>query len=581
MLDFTDHSPLLDLLWTAQDDHGYISDQDIQDISEKLDLSAIDVEGVCSFYHFFHRRPAGRYTIYLNTSILSEISGMAEVRKAFESATGASWNGVDRTGQFGLFGTSCIGLSDQEPAALINFIPFTRLTPEKVAQIVGAIRQGTPIEQLADQVDNTIRYSPVNDKAVIFRDLTPGKSLQKMSLLTPEEVLEAIRLSRLHGMGGAFFPVAQKWESCRRQAGSTKYLVCNADEGEPGTFKDRALMTLMPELLIEGMILGGYAIGAAHGIIYLRAEYRYLLPRLEATIARYRQMGWLGKDIPARSPFPFDIRIQIGAGAYVCGEETALLESLMGKRGEPTTKVYYPVERGYLGLPTVVNNVETLATAARIVELGARHYLGLGTPASPGTRLLSVAGDCLYPGIYEIEWGLSVGELLEMAGAGEAAYLQISGPSGTGISAQEKHRRFCLEDLRCGGSVMIFNSKRDLLKILINFTAFFKAESCGVCTPCRAGSFILARKLDLIERGLGRPSDLEEIKQWGQLMTISSRCGLGKTAAGTLLQALEKFPVFFQNLVHDKGREKGFDMDKALDDYREAAGLSSTLQSPD
>jgi len=573
MLDFTDHSPLLDLLWTAQDAHGYISDQDINEIANKLDLSAIDVEGVCSFYHFFHRQPAGKYTIYLNTSILSEINGMAEVQKAFESATGASWNSVDRTGLFGLFGTSCIGLSDQEPAALINFMPFTRLTPEKVSQIIGAIRQGIPVGQLADPVDNIVRYSPLDDRSVIFRELAPGKSLQKMSLLTPEEVIEEIRASQLHGMGGAFFPVAQKWESCRRQASSPKYLVCNADEGEPGTFKDRALMTRMPELLIEGMVLGGYAIGAAQGIIYLRAEYRYLLPRLEAAIATYRQMGWLGRDIPAKSPFHFDIRIQIGAGAYVCGEETALLESLMGKRGEPTTKVYFPVERGYLGLPTVVNNVETLATVARIVELGARHYRSLGTPASPGTRLLSVAGDCRYPGIYEIEWGLSVGELLELAGAEETAYLQISGPSGTGISAQEKHRRFCLEDLRCGGSVMIFNSKRDLLKILINFTAFFREESCGVCTPCRAGNFILSRKLDLIARGLGRSSDLGEIKQWGQLMALSSRCGLGKTAAGTLLQALEKFPVYFQKLVHDKGREKGFDLDRALDDYREAIEL--------
>ncbi len=570
MLNFTDHSPLLDLLWAAQDEQGYISDRDVDEIAGKLDLSVIDVEGVCSFYHFFHRRPAGKHTIYLNTSILSEVSGMADVRKAFETTTGAPWNGMDKTGQFGLYGTSCIGLSDQEPAALIDFQPFTRLTPEKVQQIVAAIRAGTPVEQLADQVDSVLRYTPANERTVLFRALEPGKSLQKMAQLSPEEILAEVQASQLRGMGGAFFPVARKWALCRQQPGEIKYLVCNADEGEPGTFKDRALLMQMPELLIDGMILGGYAIGAGEGIIYLRAEYRYLRDHLEATIMRYRKMGWLGLDIPAKSPFSFDLRIQIGAGAYVCGEETALLESLMGKRGEPTTKVYYPVERGYLGRPTVVNNVETLSSVARIIELGASFYRTLGTPASTGTRLLSVAGDCRYPGIYEIEWGMSAAELLELSGAEDPAYLQISGPSGVGISVQEKHRRFCVEDLRCGGSVMIFNKKRDLLRILINFTEFFKEESCGVCTPCRAGNFILSRKLDQLARGLGRPSDLEEIRQWGQLMTISSRCGLGKSSAGVLVQAIEKFPAYFQNLVHTKGREKGFDLDQALGDYREA-----------
>jgi [NiFe] hydrogenase diaphorase moiety large subunit len=570
MLNFTDHSPLLDLLWAAQDEQGYISDRDVDEIAGKLDLSVIDVEGVCSFYHFFHRRPAGKHTIYLNTSILSEVSGMADVRKAFETTTGAPWNGMDKTGQFGLYGTSCIGLSDQEPAALIDFQPFTRLTPEKVQQIVAAIRAGTPVEQLADQVDSVLRYTPANERTVLFRALEPGKSLQKMAQLSPEEILAEVQASQLRGMGGAFFPVARKWALCRQQPGEIKYLVCNADEGEPGTFKDRALLMQMPELLIEGMILGGYAIGAGEGIIYLRAEYRYLRDHLEATIMRYRKMGWLGLNIPAKSPFSFDLRIQIGAGAYVCGEETALLESLMGKRGEPTTKVYYPVERGYLGRPTVVNNVETLSSVARIIELGASFYRTLGTPASTGTRLLSVAGDCRYPGIYEIEWGMSAAELLELSGAEDPAYLQISGPSGVGISVQEKHRRFCVEDLRCGGSVMIFNKKRDLLRILINFTEFFKEESCGVCTPCRAGNFILSRKLDQLARGLGRPSDLEEIRQWGQLMTISSRCGLGKSSAGVLVQAIEKFPAYFQNLVHTKGREKGFDLDQALGDYREA-----------
>lgn len=572
MAAFQDHSPLLNLLWACQDAKGYVSDQDIQSIAERLGISYIEVEGVCTFYHFFHRKPAGKYIIYLNNSILSEFSGYHEIRKAFEEATGAPWNGVDRKGLFGLYDTACIGLSDQEPAALINFYPFVNLTREKVFQVIRALRAGMPVSQLADAIDNTVRYIPPDGHAVLFREMTPGSALQKLRTIAPEAVVEDIRASGLRGLGGAFFPVGEKWKRCREQPTTTRYVVCNADEGEPGTFKDRVLMSRLPELLIEGMIVAGYAIGAVEGILYLRAEYRYLLPKLEAAIARYRQMGWLGKGIPTLQSFDYDIRIQIGAGAYVCGEETALLDSLMGKRGEPWPKVYFPVERGYLGYPTVVNNVESLASAARIVELGAETYRKLGTPQSAGTRLLSVSGDCKFPGVYEIEWGMTVGTLLDLAGAEDPGYIQISGPSGIGISASERDRVISYEDLPCGGSVMIFNTQRDLLRILINFTEFFKEESCGVCTPCRAGNYILSRKLEQLRVGLGRGSDLEEIRQWGSLMNAASRCGLGRGSTNALIRAMDTFPEYFYQLVSAKGREKGFNLDQALTDYRKAIG---------
>ncbi len=566
------HPPLLDLLWACQDAKGFLADEDIAAIAKRLEMPFIDVEGVCTFYHFFHRKPAGKYIIYLNSSILSECNGFEELRKAFQEATGAPWNGVDRKGVFGLYDTSCIGLSDQEPAALINFHPFTRLTPEKVFRIIKALQSGVPVPELADRVENQVRYIPPGDKAVLFREHTPGRSLEQLKSLRPEEVVEEVRTSGLRGMGGAFFPVGEKWKLCRSHEAPTRYVVCNADEGEPGTFKDRAILSLVPGLLIEGMIIAGYAVGARQGILYLRAEYRYLLPLLEATIEQYRKMGWLGKHIPALEPFDYDIRIQIGAGAYVCGEETALLESLMGRRGEPWTKVVFPVERGYLGFPTVVNNVESLSAAARVLEIGASPYRSLGTTQSPGTRLLSVAGDCERPGIYEIEWGMTVRELLDLAGARDTGYIQFSGPSGIGVAPTEKDRRICFEDLPCGGSVMIFDQKRDLLRILSNFTTFFKHESCGVCTPCRAGNFILSRKLEKISRGLGRSADLEEIRQWGNLMRVTSRCGLGKASAQSIIRAMDQYPDYFQKLVLEKGREKGFLMEEALEAYRDAAG---------
>ena len=564
------HPPLLDLLWARQDAKGFLADEDIATIAEQLEMPFIDVEGVCTFYHFFHRKPAGKYTIYLNSSILSEYNGFEPLRKAFQEATGAPWNGVDRKGVFGLYDTSCIGLSDQEPAALINFHPFTHLTPEKVAHVVQALRAGVPVAELADKVENHVRYVPPEEKVVLFREHVPGRSLERLKSLGPEAVLEEVRASGLRGMGGAFFPVGEKWRLCRSHEATARYVVCNADEGEPGTFKDRALLSLLPGLLIEGMIVAGYAIGARQGIVYLRAEYRYLRPQLEATIEQYREMGWLGSQIPALEPFDYDIRIQIGAGAYVCGEETALLESLMGRRGEPWTKVVFPVERGYLGFPTVVNNVESLSAAARIVEMGAEPYRSMGTAQSPGTRLLSVAGDCARPGIYEIEWGMTVGELLDLAGARDTGYVQFSGPSGIGVTPAEKDRRICFEDLPCGGSVMIFDQTRDLLRILSNFTTFFKKESCGVCTPCRAGNFILSRKLEKMSLGLGRGADLEEIRQWGNLLRITSRCGLGKASAQSLIRAMDHYPEYFQQLVAEKGQGKGFRMEEALEPYREA-----------
>ncbi len=559
---------LLDSLWACQDDHRCINDDDVQRLAHQFQLSAVEVEGVASFYHFFHSQPAGKYTIYLNNSIMSELAGYQEVRQAFEAATGAKMGGVSPVGKFGLFDTPCIGLSDQEPAALINFLPFTRLTPARVRQIVGALKRDVPVAELCDEVEDPIRYTPEPERTVFFRDYKFGRSLEQLLRLTPQEVLEQIKISDLSGRGGAFFPTGLKWELCRSHPGP-RYVVCNADEGEPGTFKDRALMNQMPGLLIEGMIIGGYAVGAVEGIIYLRAEYRWLFSKLQKAIDDAREAGWLGEKIGSREPFKFNIRIQLGAGAYVCGEETALLESMEGKRGEPRTRTYFPVERGYLGMPTVVNNVETFCGAARILELGAYHFRSLGTQASSGTKIMSISGDCKRPGLYELEWGMSVGELMALCGAQDPYFVQISGPSGQCIGKSELTRRLCTEDLLCGGSIMVFNSQRDILQILRNFNGFFKHESCGMCTPCRAGNFIFSRKLEKLQNTLGAPEDVVEMRNWGRMMKQASRCGLGQTAPNALLYALDKFPEYFNDLVnHPGGKSFGIDIEKAVADYQ-------------
>jgi [NiFe] hydrogenase diaphorase moiety large subunit len=235
----------------------------------------------------------------------------------------------------------------------------------------------------------------------------------------------------------------------------------------------------------------------------------------------------------------------------VCGEETALLESLEGKRGEPRTKWFYPVEKGYLQKPTVVNNVETFASVARLIQMGSFEYLKRGMPGSPGTKLISISGDCSNPGIYEIEWGMTVAEILDLCGAQDPYFIQVSGPSGECISVKEKYRRISMldlmakKDIRCGGSFMIFNGHRDIVHILLNFSEFFKHESCGVCTPCRAGNFIIQRKLERLSNGLADMNDLKELRNWGILMKTTSRCGLGKTASNSIIQAIEKFEDYF------------------------------------
>ncbi len=566
---------LLSQLWQRQLDEGFISPQTIHALADEHGVSDIEIEGVATFYHFFHRQPAGEHVIYLDNSIMAELKGYDRVREAFERETGARLGSTDPSGRFGLYPTPCIGLSDQEPAALIDFHPFTNLNAIRVKEIVRKLKEGTRAEEIADVPQAHIRYTPPDNRTIFFAGYERGEAIRKLATLTPDGVIEQLRIAELAGRGGAFFPVWKKWSVCKSFPGQRKFIVCNADEGEPGTFKDRVLLQNQPGSVIEGMILAAFAVGATYGMIYLRGEYRWLAASLQKEIDNFYQAGLLGRQIANIPDFEFHVRLEIGAGAYVCGEETALLESMEGKRGEPRTKWFYPVEKGYLQLPTVVNNVETFAAAARLIQLGSFEYLRRGVPGSPGTKLISLSGDCQRPGLYEIEWGMTVAELLELCGAEDPYFIQVSGPSGECISVKEKYRRISTldllaqKDIRCGGSFMIFNQQRDLVKILMNFSAFFKHESCGVCTPCRAGNFILQRKLEKLHLGLGEMTDLQELKNWGAIMKTASRCGLGKTATNSIIQAIDKFPEYFTRRFTQSanGLYRQFDYEAAVEDY--------------
>lgn len=568
---------MLNRLWEFQRAKQYISDADIITLARDYQISEIEIEGIVSFYHFFHRKPAGKYTIYLNNSMTSHLKGFNRILEAFERETAAKAGSTDPTGTFGLFLTPCIGLSDQEPAALINFYPFTNLNTLKVRDIITQLRKGVPVEELYDMPKENIHYTTEDKPGIFFADFKSGSAISKLVALQQNGVINLLKETRLSGRGGAFYPTWMKWQAAADENSTQKVVVCNADEGEPGTFKDRALLHKVPETVIEGMIVCAYAVGAGFGMIYLRAEYTWLLNRIEKALQRYRDKGLLGKSCGGITNFNFDIRVQLGAGSYVCGEETALLESAEGKRGEPRTRWFYPVQKGYLNLPTVVNNVETFSAVSRIIEFGTDHFRSYGIEKSPGTKIISVSGDCKYPGIYEIEWGMTLGELLDKCGAEDPYYIQESGPSGTVLTVDELDVPFAMfaeffsQHIRCGGALTIFNKNRDILEILLNYADFYKKESCGICTPCRAGNYFIERKLGRLKNRLANKDDIEELKQWSIIMRHTSRCGLGKTATNSLINTLEKFGDYFDGIIEqDKSAlNVGFDMEAAIRDYEE------------
>jgi [NiFe] hydrogenase diaphorase moiety large subunit len=369
-----------------------------------------------------------------------------------------------------------------------------------------------------------------------------------------------------------------KWRLCANNDEKTRYVICNADEGEPGTFKDRVLLMESPRAVFFGMITAAHAIGAQQGIIYLRSEYYYLKDYLDQQLAHFRTEGLLGKCIAGNSDFNFDIRIQMGAGAYICGDETALIESLEGKRGTPRVKPPYPVNMGYLDKPTSVNNVETFVCVTSIMQHGAPWFRDMGTLDSAGTRLLSISGDCDVPGIYEIEWGITLGAVLSNAGARDPKAVQVSGPSGECVSVAKSGERFiALEDLSCNGSLMIFDSTRDLLAIVQHFMQFFVDESCGICVPCRSGNVDLYKKISRVIEHKACQQDLDQVVIWGKMVRKTSRCGLGSTSPKPILTTLENFPELYQEkLVKQQGPLlPSFDLAESRRGYLEAI---STLQ---
>ncbi len=566
-------SELIEILWEIQKSCGGISKGMQSSLAKEMNISTSDIEEVVSFYHFFSEDYRGTTQIYLDTSIIARMTGMEKIKTTFENELQTQVGSLSSCGKFGLYETACIGMSDQSPAALIDFYPFPNLTPTKVKTIITQLKSGKSAKEIAAQMNcgdgaNASKYvkTPVCNNIqkkgpVFFTKWKKGEAIYKALAKKPADVIQEVTNSGLRGRGGAGFPTGMKWKIASELKSTEKYIVCNADEGEPGTFKDRMLLTEFAGLLIEGMKVASHAVGAKEGFIYLRAEYFYLRDHLNRQIKDFKDNNLLGD---------FNLSVRMGAGAYVCGEESALLESLEGKRGEPRMKPPFPVEVGLFGKPTIVNNVETFVLAAQAIRYGSAHLSSHGTEKSKGPRLLSISGDVAHPGIYEFPWGITINEVLKEAGAENTKIVQVGGPSGTCISKKDFNRKLAFEDLPTGGSFMVFDESRDLFEILENFMQFFVDESCGNCTPCRAGNVILLNMLHKINSGKARPSDLLKMKEWGNLVSKTSRCGLGMSSPNVLLTSFKSFEEEFnQKIKNTDERFFDFDEEAATKEYRE------------
>ncbi|HOP61852.1 MAG TPA: NADH-ubiquinone oxidoreductase-F iron-sulfur binding region domain-containing protein [Spirochaetota bacterium] len=370
---------------------------------------------------------------------------------------------------------------------------------------------------------------------LIFKDADCPVILDKALSMKQEDIIRIVTESGLRGRGGAGFPTGIKWKGAAAESGNTKYIICNADEGEPGTFKDRSILDEEADKVITGMAICAHAIKASEGYIYLRGEYNFMKDKLQSTCD-----NWNNKFKSKK--LNFTVNVRSGSGAYVCGEETALIESMEGNRGEPRNKPPFPVGAGYKGEPTVVNNVETLAYVSTIIDRGVEYFKSIGTKDSLGGKVFSVSGDCPVKGVYELPLGMTLQEFVDIFGDGDTKAVQVGGASGTCVPRKNFATTIIgFEGVPTGGSMMLFNSKRSMFHVLKNYLEFFEEESCGQCTPCRVGCQQLLKGIEAIRKGERPVVYIDELRKLAVTMSVSSKCGLGQSVAGPFNSITEHF----------------------------------------
>lgn len=528
---------LLPALHAAQNIYGWLPEPVAAEVSKTLRVPLADVHGVIEFYSMYYNKLTGKNVIRVCTDPacgLRDADGLLKkLCGQFDVEPHQTHPKLDLT----IEPSPCLGLCDQVPAVLVT-------KGSDAFEDFGVDKSYRP----KSPVGGTLRLLTKNcgGETISLKKYGEYAALKKAKSMSREEVVNEIKASGLVGRGGAAFPTGIKWEGALKAEGDAKYVICNADESEPGTFKDRILMLDDPHQMIEGLSIAAYAIGAQKGYIYIRGEYPYIVPVLENAVNEARAAGYLEN---------LDIEIRVGAGAYICGEETALFESIEGKRGFPRVKPPFPTTYGVFGKPTVINNVETLCNVPLIISKGSAEYRKIGTEKSPGPKLFCVSGDVTNPGLYEVAFGATLREVLEMAGGVPSGKnlksVLFGGAAGAFATSEHLDVKMTFEDLRASGLplgsgvVMVFDETRDMRDVLKRLGHFFAHESCGKCYPCQMGTQRQKEILDRVAEGKVLEGDFVRLQDVGWTMTDASLCGLGQTAASAVLSAMKLWPELF------------------------------------
>ena len=567
---------VLQHLIACQQAFSFVPAETLDQLVQAIDVTRAQLVAAVDFYAFLHLTPRGAYDILFSDNITDRMLGNRRLLQQLCGLLGVEPDQPRADGRVTVGLTSCTGMCDQAPALLVNGYAVTRLDADRIRHIAALVDTRVPLPHWPQEffaVSNNVHRPGLLLAELEVRDAGLNALFERGG----GAVLAEIERAGLRGRGGAGFTTALKWRFCREADNPDKVIVCNADEGEPGTFKDRVLLTSYADLVVEGMTLCAGITKARNGFIYLRGEYRYLVEHLEAVLQRRREQGLLGQGLLVKggrghNGFAFDIQIHLGAGAYICGEESALIESLEGKRGVTRKRPPFPVTEGYLDRPTVVNNVETFLAAARIAEHGGYWFRSEGTDQSAGSKILSVSGDCARAGVYEVPFGTNVAEVLADCGAVQTQAVQVSGAAGATLGVDEFQRVLAFEDLPTAGSFMVFDRSRDMLDMVRNFADFFVHESCGFCTPCRVGGKLLRDLVEKVAAGRGSRHDLEEMRHIADVMRRASHCGLGHTAPNHVLNTLDKFPDIYSSRLVSAEYSPAFDLDAALSEARAMTG---------
>jgi NADH-quinone oxidoreductase subunit F len=569
-------SALIPMLLYAQDEFGYISDEVIAEIATRLELRTVQVEETLEYYSMLHRKPMGKYHVQVCTNVACMLRGGNELLDRAKKRLEIGHKEVTKDGIFSLEEVECIGACTGAPALQINYDFYENLTPATFDRLIQELdngRRAEPVQVISGALHArekgeipviSKRWGIENSTKIdVFLQNGGYQALDKaLKQMTPESIIDEMKKSNLRGRGGAGFPTGMKWSFVPKDSPKAKYVICNADESEPGTCKDRPLMEMDPHQLIEGMVIAGRAIASHQGFIYIRGEYRYVLDIVQGAITEAYERGYLGKNILG-SGFDYDLLIHTGAGAYECGEESALMESLEGKRGYPRIKPPFPAVVGLYGCPTIINNVETLSAVPAIILGGGEAYANLGTPKNGGTRLLCVAGHVNKPGIYEIPLGMNMKEFIYgMAGGitgGKKLKAVIPGGSSCPLlTTDEIDIPMDYDSVAKAGSMLgsggmvVMDEDTCMVDMARRIMHFYAHESCGWCIPCREGTTWLRKMLERLHAGYGREQDIDMLSELSKNILGRSFCPLGDAAAMPTISIVQKWRNEFEDHLHGR-----------------------------